>query len=789
MRIAMLQLRLLLLVLLSAGSIHAQSPGGVGTANLTGWWDANTLSQGNVTAWSSTFPTGGSAITLTESGAPYPQATNVPADGSSNYNTTINFDGNTSTSVMVLENQTNLNLLDQRFSTSEGSFFVAYYLPPTQVQAGCHIVNYREATSGTVDGIQLRAKLSSTTGRLAIGTGNSSNASHDWVQDFRPDIISYYGNRTGSNTLRTFQRAAEFTGGGASGTSGDVGLHLGARRAGGSNYSGMFDGYISEVIFFNRNLNPQELAQVHSYLGIKYGITLSNSTGTGDYVAPNGAIVWDASQSPTYHNEVIGLARDDASGLFQKQSRVFGEDFIAFIDNLQATNAANNGTLASNNAYVIIGNNQDSLCGQSGSGAESPPDSTFHLSRISREWKVTRTNFPEIFNLRITLDTCSGSPLVDPSLLYLLVDDDGDFSDATAYPNALGLGLSHTDGVVSITGLSDAYIPDDSVSYITIAHALPLIKIGSDTTICEGDSVTLAFSITGAPGPWNVEVFDGTGTTIYPAVMDGDQVTLSPSATTQYTVKGSGPFHCCGAQDDISTTTVTLAPAPTVTGSVFPTTVCAGELVFFTGSGALSYVWSGGVSNGTPFMPPSSGNYTVTGFDQNNCSDTDTVFVEVNPEPDPALGPDTLLCVGDTLLLDAGSFVSYAWQDGSTDSSFLVAPPAGIYTYYVTVQDSQGCTGSDSITIDVSVCLGLDDPAGNLLSISPNPTFGKIILQGMGELEMLEINIRDAYGRRVYQAEHAENEISLDLSPQAAGVYFIEVAGSGFRRVIKVIKR
>jgi len=54
------------------------------------------------------------------------------------------------------------------------------------------------------------------------------------------------------------------------------------------------------------------------------------------------------------------------------------------------------------------------------------------------------------------------------------------------------------------------------------------------------------------------------------------------------------------------------------------------------------------------------------------------------------LGPDSIICPGNTVLLNARSgFVSYKWQDGSTDSTFLATQP-GIYF----VEVSAGCSGA-----------------------------------------------------------------------------------------------
>lgn len=788
-RITMRRLILLLCLLTSVASLSAQSPGGVGTANLSGWWDANSLTTGNVTSWSSTYPTGANTIVLNEPGSPYPQATNTPTNASSNYNTTIDFVGNTAAASMVLENQANLDLLDNSFSSGQGSFFVAYYLPQSSIQAGCHIINYRETNSGTVDGIQLRAKLGTNTGRCAIGTNNSVNASRNWTQDFEPDIISYYGNRSGSSTYHVFESAAELpTPTSGSGTSGSTGLHVGARRSN-STYSGMYDGYISELIFFDRDLNTTEMAQVHTYLGVKYGVMLSNATGGGDYIASNGRVVWDASLNPGYQNDIIGIARDDSSGLMQKQSHTFSDDFRLYIDFLQATNLGNSGALLNDNSYVVIGNEQGALCGSAGAGAESPADSTYFLSRISREWKVTKTNFDQLFNLELVLDTCSIAGPVNPTLLRLLVDDDGNFGDATAFQSSAILDISYAAGRVLVSGISDAVIPNDSTTYFTIAYGLPLATI-ADTTICSGDSVQLTFAVSGASGPIDVDLFDGTATTTYNNVSTGYTFTVFPAATTQYTVRTSGPLNCCQVLDDASTTTVTVASPPVVTANIIsPASICPGEVALVTSSGALTYVWTGGVLNGQPFMPSVSATYTVTGTDANGCQDTAAVFIEVFSNPSPDLGADTLICTVDSLVLSPGNYASYVWQDNSSADSLLVFVGAGIYNYSVTVMDTNGCVGSDTVQVDVSVCVSVDDPLFSLISVYPNPSNGLMTLESLQAIGELEVRVVDALGRTVYLGDHVGDKSQLDLSKEVPGVYFIELEGTDFHSVVKVIKQ
>lgn len=82
---------------------------------------------------------------------------------------------------------------------------------------------------------------------------------------------------------------------------------------------------------------------------------------------------------------------------------------------------------------------------------------------------------------------------------------------------------------------------------------------------------------------------------------------------------------------------------------------------------------------------------------------TDTLIIPVTIHPLPvfSLGPDTILCAGNSLTLNPGSgFANYLWQDGSTDSTYTTTL-AG--TYYVTVSDSN-CSATDSIIVGISPC-------------------------------------------------------------------------------------
>lgn len=232
-----------------------------------------------------------------------------------------------------------------------------------------------------------------------------------------------------------------------------------------------FGGDIAEEMTFSTVLTPLEKIKVESYLAIKYGETLSASGPYGgDYLNTGGDVVWDASTSPAYHNDVIGLGRDDVEELAQKQSHTADDLARMYISSLNVSNQSNTGSISSDVSYVMMGNNQGQVCATASSNLEVPTACGLY-SRLEREWKITKTNFSQNFNLDLTIATCALPLSVNTSHLRLLVDDDGDFSSgATCYYNGDGSGIviSYSGSTITVSNISNTHIADFNTRYITI---------------------------------------------------------------------------------------------------------------------------------------------------------------------------------------------------------------------------------------------------------------------------------------------------------------------------------
>jgi hypothetical protein len=230
----------------------------------------------------------------------------------------------------------------------------------------------------------------------------------------------------------------------------------------------------------------------------------------------------------------------------------------------------------------------------------------------------------------------------------------------------------------TLTG-TDANGCQNTDQVVVTVKPLPTVSAGADQNVCAGSSVTLSGS--GAVSfTWNNSVSNG--------------VSFIPAGNQTYTVTGTG-VNGCQNTDQVILTVVAL---PTVDGGA-DQVVCIGSSVTLTGAGAQTYAWTN-AANGTPFIPLTSGTYTVTGTDNNGCTNTDVVQVTVNALPIVNAGTDQMVCAGETVVLNASGAQTYSWSNGIANGSGFI--PAATASINVIGTDANGCTNSDQLTISVN---------------------------------------------------------------------------------------
>ncbi|MCB9233883.1 MAG: gliding motility-associated C-terminal domain-containing protein [Bacteroidia bacterium] len=311
-------------------------------------------------------------------------------------------------------------------------------------------------------------------------------------------------------------------------------------------------------------------------------------------------------------------------------------------------------------------------------------------------------------------------------------------------------------------------ISRDTVKITTLA--MPGGIIGNPDTLCPLEITTLQILFSG-PGPaWTFWYSDGSSTFSSPSFSSNYSQFVMPGVTTTYTLDSIlGNNGCLNTNPNSS---VTL-----VVDSVFPldigpdTTLCASDsLVLDAGIFGATYAWSTG-SNNKKDTVNTPGTYRVKVTVSNGCVGRDTLVFSNFTGPVVNLGPDTTICDGDVLLLDAGNpGANYAWNLGPPTQTHLVSN-SGLN--FVTVTDSNGCTGSDTISISVffgfNVNLGPDTIlcAGNSLLLDAGNA-GSAFLWSTGQTsQTITVSTQDTFFVQVTNALNCVryDTILVNISP------------------------
>ncbi len=212
-------------------------------------------------------------------------------------------------------------------------------------------------------------------------------------------------------------------------------------------------------------------------------------------------------------------------------------------------------------------------------------------------------------------------------------------------------------------------------TYFATFNAVPAVNLGPDLNLCGASNQVLS---TNSPG--NVYLWSNGQTT--------PSITVTQSAV--YSVLVTSP-QGCQAGDAVN---VAFNPLPT--DQLQDVTACATTLVTLNaGNQGSSYAWSTGATSQS-IAPQQGGTYSVTVTTPQNCSATFDAVVTFMPEVQVDLGPDTVLCAGQPIVLDAGGpGMTFQWNTGATTQTIS---PQQSGTYVVTSSNGY-CLGADSVEV------------------------------------------------------------------------------------------
>jgi len=226
----------------------------------------------------------------------------------------------------------------------------------------------------------------------------------------------------------------------------------------------------------------------------------------------------------------------------------------------------------------------------------------------------------------------------------------------------------------------------------------------------------------------------------------------------------------CGSNTGLSTISINELPNITTSSD---TVICEGEQVQISATGGNSYIWipATGLINpsnsNTIAQPLTDTDYEIEVTNIDGCVDLDTVSITVNPLPNADAGLNTMICEGNSIVLQANGADNYLWNNDPTLSELDIsnpnATPTNDNTYFVTITNSStGCSAIDSVLITVIRAnnngLQIDACEGDIVTLNANNS-GAIYIWNTGETTQ-QITV-DTTGNYIVEVISPDNGCSL----------------------------
>lgn len=447
---------LLLLLFTAFAGIRAQAPGGV-SSGLQIWYKADagtstTVNNAALDYWNDSSPNGKTATQATVANKPYFQTNRINGHPAVKTSTTRFMVGDFS----GIDNQ-NYTIFTVSLRQAGGNF---NNLVGVQFAGGYNGLSLGYAGTGLIRHIHY---------------GNWSNlacAAYNSGTELPAILSTQFSQSAGKRTWRINDGIM------TSGTNGNLTQYAQGSngRIGRGNDSYGFNGIIAEVIIYNRVLSIEEKRNVHTYLSVKYGLSIPGV----EHLYYNEA---------GYAHDVFGIGRNlAAQGLNQQVS-----NSVSFDDILELRDA----TSLDDGDYLICGNNNGANTFSAFGGSECSIQTL-----LNRQWKAKRINDPGNVTLRFDMSNITG---FNPDDLVLVIDEEGNgFDDdeklsgtyAAPFFTVSGVQLQDQSVFTIATARKHWYaVASGSASgsvWATTPGGTPQVI----TTICPGTSITINTGVT-----------------------------------------------------------------------------------------------------------------------------------------------------------------------------------------------------------------------------------------------------------------------------------------------------
>lgn len=286
-------------------------------------------------------------------------------------------------------------------------------------------------------------------------------------------------------------------------------------------------------------------------------------------------------------------------------------------------------------------------------------------------------------------------------------------------------------------------------------------------TICAGGTVALIVS-------------GATSYTWTSPASNSPTVTVNPTVNTNYTVSGTNSFGCVHT----ATTSVSITSSPSI--AINSATICSGATATLTATGVSSYTWTSPASNNAVISvsPGTTTTYSVSGTSA-GCSGvySATTMVTVNPTPTVTLASITSTpCAGDATITLNGLPTGGTYSGTGVTSGSFNPSAAGTFTVVYSYTATNGCSSSDSKSITVNLCTGIEELKAAEVQIYPNPV-KDILYINTNNTDLKNVEVYDLVGKKVISLTSAESVIAINSNELTNGVYFVRIQAENAKPV------
>jgi hypothetical protein len=206
--------------------------------------------------------------------------------------------------------------------------------------------------------------------------------------------------------------------------------------------------------------------------------------------------------------------------------------------------------------------------------------------------------------------------------------------------------------------------------------------------------------------------------------------TLNPIVCDTYTSPDGSVYTASGMYmntipnfigcDSIITINLTVNYTPIVFAGN-DLTVCQNGQANLSGSGASTYTWDNGITNGVSFVVLGTTTYTVTGTSAAGCIATDAVTITAIPVPTVDAGANITQCGDQNVTLNGSGAFVYTWNNGVLDGVAFNSP-YGTTSYIVTGVDTYGCSNTDIVNVTINAIPVATITAVDALTLTATPS-------------------------------------------------------------------